>query len=81
MFRNCFYNEKQIRPLGGQGPAQSTIQAVHHAIQAQQQAFQAQQMQEIHNPSQSYFSLQPYYPLQSYYQSQSYYPLQSYYPM
>ncbi|OQR57102.1 DUF3947 family protein [Bacillus sp. CDB3] len=81
MFRNCFYNEKQMRPLGGQGPAQSTIQAVHHAIQAQQQAFQAQQMQEIHNPSQSYYSLQPYYPLQSYYPSQSYYPLQSYYPM
>ncbi|MBM6648292.1 hypothetical protein [Bacillus sp. RIT 809] len=81
MFRNCFYNETQMRPLGGQGPAQSTIQAVHHAIQAQQQAFQAQQMQEIHNPSQSCYSLQPYYSLQSYYPSQSYYPLQSYYPM
>ncbi|PEW03138.1 hypothetical protein CN425_09610 [Bacillus cereus] len=75
MFRNWFYNEKQMRPLGGTGPAQSTIQAVHHAIQAQQQAFQAQQMQGIHNPSQSYYSLQPDYPLQSYYPSQSYYPM------
>ncbi|EOP68948.1 DUF3947 family protein [Bacillus cereus] len=47
MLCNYFYNETQMRPLGGQGPAQSTIQAVHQAIQAQQQALQAQQ-QALH---------------------------------
>ncbi|MBM6648346.1 DUF3947 family protein [Bacillus sp. RIT 809] len=54
---NYFYNETQMRPLGGQGPAQSTIQAVHQAIQAQQQALQAQQMQHSYYPSQSYYRI------------------------
>ncbi|EJS56746.1 hypothetical protein CN445_18525 [Bacillus cereus] len=75
MFFNYFYNETQMRPLGGQGPAQSTIQAVHHAIQAQQQALQAQHMQHSYYPPQSYHSLQSYYPPQVYYPSQSYYPM------
>ncbi|WP_256416260.1 hypothetical protein [Bacillus cereus] len=62
MLCNYFYNETQMRPLGGQGPAQSTIH-----IQAQQQALQAQQMQHSYYPSQSFYSLHSYYPSQSYY--------------
>ncbi|MBJ7986434.1 DUF3947 family protein [Bacillus cereus] len=67
MLCNYFYNETQMRLLGGQGPAQSTIQAVHQAIQAQQQALQAQQMQHSYYPSQSFYSLHSYYSSQSYY--------------
>lgn len=60
MFPNYFYNEMRMRPLGGQGPAQSTIQAVHQAMQAQQQALQAQQM---HQSIQPHYSSQYYYPM------------------
>ncbi|MCZ6943306.1 hypothetical protein EJ131_22875 [Bacillus mycoides] len=75
MLCNYFYNETQMRPLGGQGPAQSTIQAVHQAIQAQQQALQAQQMQQMQQMQHSYYPSQSFYSLHSYYPSQSYYPM------
>ncbi|MEB9442185.1 hypothetical protein P4I98_28880 [Bacillus cereus] len=75
MFFDFFYHKTQMRPLGGSGPAQSTIQAVHQAIQAQQQALHSQHMQQSYTPAQSYYSLQPYYPAQPYYSLQSYYPM------
>ncbi|HDW3057726.1 TPA: hypothetical protein RMI67_005600 [Bacillus cereus] len=67
MFQGYFYNETQMRSVGGQGPSQSTIQAVHQAIQAQLQALQALQAQQEMQVQQS---MQPYY-----------HTLQYYYPM
>ncbi|MGK8429869.1 DUF3947 family protein [Bacillus cereus] len=61
MFQNYFYNETQMRSVGGQGPPQSTIQAVHQAIQAQMQVQQEIQAQQSIQPY--YHSLQYYYPM------------------
>ncbi|MEB8861303.1 DUF3947 family protein [Bacillus cereus group sp. MYBK234-1] len=59
-----------MRSVGGQGPSQSTIQAVHQAIQAQLQALQAQQEMQVQQEMQTQQSMQPYY-----------HSLQYYYPM
>ncbi|MDR5044957.1 hypothetical protein FNE59_04350 [Bacillus thuringiensis] len=70
MLQDYFYNETQMRSVGGQGPSQSTIQAVHQAIQAQLQALQAQQEMQVQQEMQTQQSMQPYY-----------HSLQYYYPM
>ncbi len=65
-----------MRSVGGQGPSQSTIQAVHQAIQAQLQALQAQQEMQVQQGMQVQQEMQTQQSMQPYYHS-----LQYYYPM